>query len=129
LTAYTLTILPEILVVARFSIDEDPHFEKVSNASLWAVIYSSDEITYIGTNETVLGSAEVEPGWRALQVAGPLEFSLVGVISELSGILADAQVSVFVLSTFSTDIILVKEQQINSAVTALRKAGCLILEQ
>lgn len=115
-------------MVARLPVGEIASFEKKGHASLWAVIQSSDEITYIGPNESVPASAEIEPGWRALKIAGPLDFSLVGVISELSGILADNQVSVFVLSTYSTDFILVKEQQLKTAVASLQKAGCLILE-
>jgi hypothetical protein len=128
MTPFTLSILPDILVVAQIPVSENLHLGKLNNASLKAVIYSSDEITFIGPNDSELENAKIEPGWRALKVAGPLDFSLVGVISKLSGILADAQISVFVLSTFSTDFILVKEQQLKSAVSALRKAGCLILE-
>ena len=60
-----------------------------------------------------------EDGWRALRVTGTLDFSLVGILSELSGILAEAGVSVFAVSTYDTDYILVKEQQLRQAAEAL----------
>jgi len=64
-----------------------------------------------------------EDGWRALGVAGPLDFSLVGVLAELSGRLARAGVSIFAVSTFDTDYLLVKERDLSRALEALRAAG------
>ena len=61
--------------------------------------------------------------WRALVVQGPLPFEAVGILAALSGCLAAAQVSVFVLSTFDTDYVLVKEAQLEHAISALRAAG------
>jgi len=67
--------------------------------------------------------AQMERGWRALEVVGPLGFELVGVLSELSGVLARAGVSIFALSTYETDYVLVKEGMLERAVEALRGAG------
>jgi hypothetical protein len=64
-----------------------------------------------------------EPGWRALQVAGPLDFALTGVLSSLLAPLAAAGVAVFALSTFDTDYVLVKEATLADAVAALERAG------
>ena len=64
-----------------------------------------------------------ERGWRALKVQGPLAFSMVGVLAELSSLLAGAGVSIFVLSTFDTDYLLVKEEKLEAAVRALIEAG------
>lgn len=64
-----------------------------------------------------------EPGWRLLTVAGPLEFTLTGIIANLAGALAAAGVALFALSTFDTDHLLVKEADLDRAVAALREAG------
>jgi len=62
-------------------------------------------------------------GWRALKVAGPLDFSLTGVLASLLAPLAEVRVSVFALSTYETDYLLVKEASLAQAVEALGRAG------
>ena len=64
-----------------------------------------------------------ERPWRALEVAGPLDFSLTGILASLATTLAEAEVSIFALSTYDTDVILVREAQLDAAVSALRGAG------
>jgi hypothetical protein len=58
-----------------------------------------------------------------LQVAGPLEFSMTGVLAAIAAPLADAGVSIFAISTYDTDYVLVKEEMLAKAVGALRAAG------
>ncbi len=65
----------------------------------------------------------VEPGWRALTVAGPLDFALVGVVADLTAPLAGAGISVFILSTYDTDHILVRADSLDRAVATLTAAG------
>uniref|UniRef100_A0A832HZH4 ACT domain-containing protein n=1 Tax=Eiseniibacteriota bacterium TaxID=2212470 RepID=A0A832HZH4_UNCEI len=60
-------------------------------------------------------------GWRAFQLQGPVPFETVGVVARISGTLADAGVPVFVLSTWTTDYVLVKEESAARAVEALRE--------
>ena len=67
--------------------------------------------------------ARVEGGWRALKLHGPIPFSEVGVLSELAGALAGAGLSVFALSTYDTDYLLVKAADLGAAVEALRGQG------
>jgi hypothetical protein len=69
-----------------------------------------------------------EDGWRAFRVSGVLEFSLVGILAKLSGLLAQEGISIFAVSTFNTDYILVKEASFPSALAALVGAGYAILE-
>ena len=61
--------------------------------------------------------------WRSLKVEGPLDFSLVGVLASIADPLARAGVSIFAVSTFDTDYILVKAADLDRAVAALRRAG------
>jgi hypothetical protein len=64
-----------------------------------------------------------ERGWRAYHVEGPMPFTLTGVVSSLTAPLAAAGVGVFVLSTYDTDFVLVKEADLEAASAALRAAG------
>ena len=64
-----------------------------------------------------------EDGWRGFRVEGKLDFSLIGILSKITGILAENQISVFVVSTFDTDYVLVKSEQLELAVQLLEKNG------
>ena len=64
-----------------------------------------------------------ERGWRVLRFAGTLDFTLVGVLASLLVPLADADVAVFVVSTFDTDYLLVKEDRLDAVVEVLRREG------
>lgn len=70
-----------------------------------------------------LPGTRVEGGWACLKVEGPLEFSLVGVLAALSGPLARAGVSLFAISTYDTDYLLVGKDDLPAAVAALSEAG------
>lgn len=64
-----------------------------------------------------------ELDWRVVKVEGPLEFGLIGVIAGLSQVLAQADIPVFIISTFDTDYLLVKEHHLAHALVVLKKAG------
>jgi hypothetical protein len=73
--------------------------------------------------DPVPGDITYTADWRAFKVRGPLDFGLVGILAGISGVLADAEVSIFAISTHDTDYILVRGAQLEAAVTALRAAG------
>ena len=64
-----------------------------------------------------------EDGWRAFRVCGKMDFSLVGILSGITGILAEGGVSVFAISTYDTDYVLVKDDEFERALMALKNAG------
>ena len=90
---------------------------------LLALIRTADEFTIVCENLDIPEGVPVEPGWRALKVAGPLQFSMVGVLASLSDTLAKNNVSIFVISTFDTDYVLLKEAQLDVAISALESQG------
>ncbi len=73
------------------------------------------------------GALAVETGWRAMRVVGTLEFSLVGILAGISGALATAGVSIFAVSTYDTDYVLVKEKSWETALRALTSTGYTVL--
>ena len=94
-----------------------------ADAALWSVTKTSDELSVVSTAESAPGDATVEPGWRALVVVGPLSFSMTGVLASLSTALAEAGIPIFVISTFDTDYLLVKNEKVEHAINALQHAG------
>ncbi|MFR1354504.1 MAG: ACT domain-containing protein, partial [[Clostridium] symbiosum] len=74
-----------------------------------------------------LSTADREDGWRGIRIQGVLDFSLVGILSKLSGILAENQIGIFAVSTFNTDYILVKAEDFERAIRVLATAGYAIV--
>lgn len=75
------------------------------------------------TEDTPAGAVERSDGWRGFRIAGTLDFSLIGVLSGISGVLAAQGIGIFAVSTFNTDYILVKEENFERALAALAAAG------
>lgn len=68
-----------------------------------------------------------EDGWKACRIQGTLDFSLIGILAEISGILAKQKIGIFVISTYQTDYILTKAENYERAMLALEEAGYHIL--
>ena len=64
-----------------------------------------------------------EPGWRAIAVEGPVAFEMIGVLASMCAPLAEAEISVFAISTYDTDYLLVKEKNLARAISVLKNAG------
>lgn len=125
----TLKLLPERYAVIKLEPGQPVHRLEGNKTDLFAVIHTSEETTVVCDEYSIpeIPHLNVEKGWRALQVAGVLEFELVGILAALLDPLAKAGVSVFTLSTYSTDMILVKGNQLDETMMALKKAGHQIL--
>jgi hypothetical protein len=92
----------------------------VFDAPIYFIAKTFDEISIVLPQDIVIASDDVEPDWRALEVLGPLGFTLTGVLSNISSVLAKNNISIFVISTFDTDYILVKQDKISAAIAALQ---------
>ena len=68
-------------------------------------------------------TTEREDGWRAFRIEGTLDFSLIGILSKISSILADNSIGIFAISTFNTDYILTKSENLDHAIGVLKTAG------
>lgn len=79
------------------------------------------------TADTPACTTAREDGWRGFRIEGTLDFSLVGILSKLSGILAENQIGLFAVSTYNTDYILVKKEDLEKALAALGERGYHII--
>ena len=75
------------------------------------------------TEDTPSETLERDDGWRGFRIQGSLDFSLIGILSKLSGILAEHKIGIFAVSTYNTDYILVKEENFERALEALASNG------
>lgn len=119
----TLEVLPQ-----KFSVCKIKELaEDVINAEFCFIGKTDRELSLVCPTEAVpLETIARENGWRGLRIAGTLDFSLVGILSKLSGILAEKQIGIFAVSTYDTDYILLKEAQLDLAISALRSCGYVV---
>lgn len=90
---------------------------------------TDEELSVVCVADCVPANAtERDDGWRAFRIEGVLDFSLVGILSKISTVLADNQIGIFAVSTYNTDYVLVKEQNFEKALGALAGAGYEVAE-
>ena len=124
---HRLSLLPERLAVCRLPA-EAAYPAWAQGNGLIGLIRTPRALTVVCPERFVPAEVQAERGWRGLVVAETLAFELVGVLASLLNPLAEAGVSVFVLSTYETDILLFKEAALKPALEALRRAGHLVDE-
>jgi hypothetical protein len=117
-----LYALDELYAIVRLEPDaEVPPWS--TRGHFWSITRSDAELSIVCPQEDVPADASAERGWCALEVAGPLDFSLTGVVSSLVAPLAEEAIPLFLISTFETDYLLVREPDLHRSVDALTSAG------
>ncbi len=105
-----------------------PDIKQLPHDGFWTISHALDEISLVCLAscmpKRILAQ---ESDWALLQIAGALDFAMVGVIAEIADVLAKKQISIFVISTFNTDYILVKQHHVILALDALRHKGYTVL--
>ena len=118
----SLIALDGIFAVCRLGADA-PIPSWATAALFSSITRTADELSIVCRQDAVPPGVVSEPGWRCLRLAGTIAFSAVGVLAGLTAPLADTGVSVFAVSTFDTDYLLVKAADLERAVNALRGQG------
>ncbi|MPN37299.1 hypothetical protein SDC9_184815 [bioreactor metagenome] len=98
-----------------------------SRSSFYSITKTLDELSIVCSQDNIPKDIKCEKDWRSLKVEGPLDFSLIGILSSISTILAQRGISIFAVSTYDTDYILVKDKDIDTAIAVLSKEGYEIL--
>ena len=94
-----------------------------TNAGFFFIGKTNEELSLVcKTEDTPLETVEREDGWKGFRICGVLDFSLIGILSKISGILAENKIGIFAVSTYNTDYILVKEDNFEKAMVALAAA-------
>lgn len=118
-----ITILPE-----EFSICKLNDYSKINLGQPLIFTGSTDEEKSLVCPTRLVPAETLErsDGWRAFRIDGILDFSLVGILAEISGVLAKNGIGIFAISTFNTDYFLTREEQFSDAARALELAGHII---
>ena len=117
-TPYDLTVC-KVADASAFDLTKDFYFIGKTDEELSLVI---------PTEETPAETTERDDGWRAFRIQGVLDFSLIGILSKISGLLADAKIGIFAVSTYNTDYVLVKKENYDQALAVLADAGYQIVD-
>ena len=117
---------PECFCVQRFPPDQRINLDQLHGASWYSLTRTDDELSLVAPEAFDFGPGDREAGWSCLQIRGVLDFGMVGVVAEISRVLADAEVSIFTVSTYNTDYFLVKSAAIDAAIGALTAAGHVV---
>ncbi len=122
-----LILEPQHLAVCRLDPSAASPAWTSATVGFLSITRTPDELSVVCAQDSVPSAVKHEPGWRALKVAGPLEFTLVGVLASILNPLAGAGVSVFAISTFDTDYVLLKASSLAVALPALESAGHTVI--
>ena len=114
------------LAVCRLDADSEVPQWVDRSSGFTSLTRTTDELSVICAFDDVPEGVPMEGPWRAFRVQGPIVMTLIGVVAALSKALADAGISIFAISTFDTDYILVHEPDFDAAVDALTQAGHVV---
>lgn len=117
-----LNILKEPLAVCQLEKDAPPP-EWTCKGSFCSMTRTPHELSVVCPEKNVPAGVECDRGWRVLSSEGPLGFTLTGLVETLAEPLAVAGISIFFISTFHTDYMMVKEEDLQVAIMALQNAG------
>ena len=117
-----LSVLSETFTIHKLSPDVSIP-EEILKSNYYSVSKTENKLSVVCSELIEVQSLQSSKGWKCIKVKGPLDFNLTGILAGISDILAQANISIFAISTFDTDYILVRSQDLSSARTKLRKAG------
>ena len=102
--------------------------EIVWKQGFYSITRTDEELSIVVDEDVNIKSDKAEYNWRAIRITGILDFSLIGILAKISTILAQAKISIFAISTYNTDYILIKTDQLDDAIDVLRQNGYQILQ-
>ncbi len=117
-----LTLLPERFAISRLAADATIP-EWATQGPFFSVTRTGDELSAVTELSRVPPGVQSQPGWRVLKVHGPFVLSEIGVLASFAAPLAEAKISLFAISTFDTDYLLIAGETLLAAIAALERAG------
>lgn len=119
----TLSLLPDRLAICRLDPQAQTPDWATAPASFVSWTRTEDELSIVCPEERVPEGVRSDRGWRALKLEGPLELTLTGIIASMAAPLAEAGIPIFMVATYDTDYLLVRDGQLDPAIAALRDGG------
>ena len=121
-TKIVLSILEETYIIHK--LDQSTNLpEGLTECEFYSLSNSREELSLVCPEQILIQSENSSPNWKCLKVAGPLDLKLTGILAGLSDTLEKAKISIFAISTFETDYLLIQKQVMETAKSALKSAG------
>ena len=121
-TKIVLSILEETYIIHK--LDQSTKLpEGLTDCEFYSLSNSKEELSLVCPDQILIQSENSSPNWKCLKVAGPLDLKLTGILAGLSDTLEKAKISIFAISTFEMDYLLIQKQVLETAKTALKSAG------
>jgi hypothetical protein len=121
MSSYTLEVVSDEFAICR--IDANAEIPEWAQGEFVSITRTPYELTIVCRQSDVPDGIRCDVGWRNMRLVGPFELSEIGVLSRLARPLAAAGISVFVIGTFDTDYLLVRNSDLSAAIEALRSSG------
>ncbi len=115
-------ILDDPFTIHRFSPDQ-PIPEQIHKSPVYSITKTEEELSVVCKSSIPVASDIRETGWSCLKVMGPLDFSLTGILANIATVLANEKISIFAISTYDTDYILIKSKKLSLARKVLKSCG------
>jgi hypothetical protein len=125
MTGLTLSLLPETLAVARLPAGAAPPGWIDWTDPFVTVSRTRDELSVVCPEARLPADVQAERGWRGFKVEGPLDFALTGILARLAAPLAEAGISIFAISTYDTDYLLVRSGDLDAATAVLQQTNAV----
>lgn len=97
----------------------------ISGNDFVSITRTKEELSIVCLDKAIPEGTRFKNAWKIIKVLGPLDFSLIGILSSISTVLTQAHVSIYALSTYNTDYILVQKNELDNAMNALSNSGYL----
>ncbi|MEI8301264.1 MAG: ACT domain-containing protein [Chlamydiota bacterium] len=123
--ALVLILLTGDLSVCQMNA-KDPIPSWASSSKFFSITRTEDELSVVCSSDCVPDEIKCEKDWIAYKVVGPLDFGLTGILASIAKPLAEANISIFAISTYDTDYILIKKAHQADSIEALKNAGFTI---
>ena len=121
-TKIVLSILEETYIIHK--LEQSTNLpEGLTECEFYSLSSSQEELSLVCPEQILIQSENSSPNWKCLKVAGPLDLKLTGILAGLSDTLEKAKISIFAISTFETDYLLIQKRVLETAKTALKSAG------
>lgn len=117
----TLSVLPDRYAVCQ--LPPDTPLPAWALNGWFSITRTDEELSLVCAQQHIPANISAERDWRVLKIHGPLDFGLVGVLAAIAQPLAQAHISIFAVSTFNTDYVLVKAATLDHAIATLREGG------
>jgi uncharacterized protein len=122
MTNLKLAVLDGEYTVHRLSPESEISADALTGNFL-SITHTEDELSIVCDARLAIDSDKSETGWACIKVLGPLDFGLTGILAKIASVLAQAEISIFAISTYDTDYILVKKDKLSAAQESLTQAG------